>query len=296
MSTHHPFGITAILVFLSATSLFAISAYGVTNDTNDTLAKKIAAKESLANETLDVNLNSIYLKNRSQKNFGLLNEIILQLPYPISETAKKTGKGPFGGITYFDDKALADTNTQHASVLGLGRIYYSTTVPGDTPLTFVPYLTFYRASFVDYKDPLGSTTEKKYNSWLTPGFMYAYRMQPKVVVHLDMEAYSYSKIGNNRARVGFSYMPQWPIILSTSYERVSWDLDQNVGGSDISMKGNSSELSAKIIIRNPPQGNFSLILGYGTLHNAAVPAFSIQSINSKGLYFGIEASAGVLAW
>jgi hypothetical protein len=40
-----------------------------------------------------------------------------------------------------------------------------------------------------------------------------------------------------------------------------------------------------------------LIFGYGAVRNAAVPTFFNQGeINSKGRFFGIEASAGVLAW
>lgn len=278
MSTNHSSGIAAIPALLITTLLCSINAYGDTND------------------ALDVNLNSIYLKNRSQKSFGVLSEIILQLPYPISETAKKTGQGPFGGITYFDDKTLATTDTQLASVLGLGRIYYSTSVPGDTPQTFVPYLTWYRALFIDYKDPLGSTVEGKANAWMTPGFMYAYRYDKRLAFHADMELYSYSRMQNNRSRVGFSYTPKWPMILSASYERVSWDLNENISGSDFFMRGNINELTGKIIVRDPPNGNFSLILGYGTFHNAGVPAFWEPNINSKGRYFGIEATAGVLAW
>jgi hypothetical protein len=267
-----------ILVFLSTATLYAINAYGDTND------------------SLDVNLNSIYLKNRTQKDFGLLSEIILQLPYPISETAKKTGQGPFGGITYFDNKTLATTNTQLASVFGVGRIYYSTSVPGDKPQTFVPYLTFYRAMFIDYKDPAGPTTEGKINSWLAPGFMYAYRFDKKLALHLDMELYSYSRVRNNRTRMGFSYTPKWPMIISVSHERLSWDLNENIRGNDFFMRGDSREYSAKIIVRDPPNGNFSLILGYGALRNAAVPAFFQQNSSDLGRFFGIEASAGVLAW
>jgi hypothetical protein len=278
LSTNHPISISALLVFLSAMALFSINAYGDTND------------------SLDVNLNSIYLKNRTQKDFGLLSEIILQLPYPISETAKKTGKGPFGGITYFDDKTLATTNTQLATVFGVGRIYYSISVPGETPYTFVPYLTFYRALYIDYKDPVGPTTEGKINSWFAPGFMYAYRFDKKFALHLDMELYSYSKIRNNRSRIGFSYLPKWPIIISVSHERLSWDLNENIKGNDFFMRGNSREYSAKIIVRDPPNGNFSLILGYGAVRNAAVPGFLQQNIDSKGRYIGVEASAGVLAW
>jgi hypothetical protein len=283
LSTNHPFSITVILVFLSAMALYAINAYGDTND------------------ALDVNLNSIYLKNRTQVDFGMLSEIILQLPYPISETARKTGKGPFGGITYFDDKTLTSTKTNLAYVLGLGRIYYSTSVPGDTPQTFVPYLTFYRALYIDYKPTVGTTVaptaEGKLNSWFVPGFMYAYRFDKRIALHLDMEIYSYSKMLNNRSRMGFSYTPRWPMIISAGYERVSWDLNENINGNDYSMRGDSGELTAKVIVRDPPNGNFSLIIGYGNLHNAAVPSFFNQSaINSKGRFIGVEASAGVLAW
>ncbi len=299
MNTKQPFGFAALLVFLGAASLFSISSYGDTNDTNepnDTLAKKIVAGESLAGETLDVSLNSIYLQERSQKGSSLLSEIILQYPYPISDTAKKTGQGPFGGITYFDDKALVNNPLQLASVYGVGRLYYSTTVPGETPQTFIPYLTFYRWMTVGYNDPTGGTAEGKMNSWLTPGFMYAYRRDNRVIFHLDMELYSYAKVLNNRSRIGFSYLPKWPIIISTSYERISWDLNEHIDGSNFFVRGDSNELSAKIIVRNPPQGNFSLTLGYGTLHNAAVPGFPVPGIEKAGLYVGLEASAGVLAW
>lgn len=277
LSTRYTFSTSAILVFLATAALYAINAYG-------------------ANESLDVNLNSIYLKNRSQNSFGILSEIILQLPYPISDTAKKTGKGPFGGITYFDDKMLATTNRQDATVLGLGRIYYSTTVPGDTPTTFVPYINWFRRLTIKYTDPFGPTYSHNLNSWLTPGFMYSYRRDKKTAYHLDMELYSYSRTLNNRIRMGVSYLPKWPMILSASYERVSWDLSENIGANDLFMKGNSGEFSVKAIVRNPPNGNFSLILGYGTMHNAAVTAFLLQNIDARGLYMGIEASAGVLAW
>lgn len=279
MSSNHPLSIIAILVLLCTSTLYAINAYGDTND------------------NLDVNLNSIYLKNRTQQDFGTLSETILQLPYPISETAKKTGKGPFGGITYFDDKTLVTTNTQLATVLGLGRIYYSTSVPGETPTTFVPFLTWYRALYVDYKNPAGPTIEGKINTWFAPGFMYAYRYDKHLALHIDTEIYSYTKIRNNRARIGFSYLPKWPIIFSASYERISWDLNQDIQGNNFLLRGNSSEYSAKVIVRDPPNGNFSLILGYGALRNsAAAPIFQQGAISSNGKFIGVEASAGVLAW
>jgi hypothetical protein len=279
LSNNHSFSIAAILVFLGTTILCSFNAYGDTND------------------ALDVNLNSIYLKNRTQPDFGILSEIILQLPYPISETAKKTGQGPFGGITYFEDKMLATTNTQVASVFGLGRIYYSTSVPGDTPQTFVPYLTWFRALLIDYKSPFGPTIEGKTNTWMTPGFMFAYRYNKRLALHADLDLYSYSKTRNNRSRIGFSYTPRWPMILSVSHERISWDMNERIYGNDFFMRGSTNEFTAKVIVRDPPNGNFSLILGYGTLRNSAVPApFFEPNINNRGRFFGIEASAGVLAW
>lgn len=284
MSTDHPFRITVILVLVCTSTLCAIKAYADTN-------------EAIANETLDVNLNSLYLGSRSQPDFDILTEVILQLPYPISETAKKTGQGPFGGITYFDSKMLSTTDTQQASVLGVGRIYYSTTVPGDTPTTFIPYLNWYRALYVDYKDPAGLTVERKINSWLSPGFMYTYRFDKKLAFHFDSELYSYSKTRNNRGKIGFSYLPKWPMIFSVSFERVSWDLNENIGGTDFVMRGDSREISAKVIVRNAPNGNFSLFFGYGSLRSAAAdPIFQQGAIHSVGRFIGVEASAGVLAW
>lgn len=295
MSTNQPYRIAVLLVLLGATSLFSIGASGAAKDSSGAVNDKVDLSP-VAAETLDVNLNSIYLKERSQAGSNLLSEIILQLPYPISETAKKTGQGPFGGITYFDDKALLSNTLQLSTVYGLGRLYYSTTVPGQTPRTFIPYFTFYRSMYLDYKNPAGYTVGGKMNAWLTPGFMYAYRTDRRLIMHVDMELYSYQKPLNNRARIGFSYLPKWPIILSTGYERVSWDQSTEINGANFFARGYSDELSAKIIIRNPPQGNFSLTLGYGTLHNAAVPGFPVPGIDKAGLYVGVEASAGVLAW
>lgn len=279
MSSHHLSGIAVILVLLCTSTLYAINAYGETND------------------NLDVNLNSIYIKNRTQKDLGTLSETILQLPYPISDTAKKNGQGFFGGITYFDDKILETTDTQHASVLGLGRIYYSYLAPGDTPYTFIPYLTLYRALYIDYKDPSGPTVEGKINTWFAPGFMYAYRYDKHLAFHFDMELYSYAKYRNYRSRIGFSYLPRWPVIFSVSHERLSWDLNQDIHGNDFLIRGSSREYSAKLIVRDPPNGNFAFIIGYGALRNSAVqPVFQQDRTNSSGTFIGVEASAGVLAW
>lgn len=249
--------------------------------------------QAATNDKLDVNLNVIYVGTRSQKDSNALSETIIQFPFPLSEAARNTGQGPFGGATYFDTKTLLSDNTQLVSEMGLGRIYYSTSVPGDTAYTFVPYVTFYRQFLYSFKDIAGKNTEITGNSILLPGFMYAYRFNEKIAVHFDAEFYNYSEMNSNRSRFGFTYSPAWPWIVSVSHERLRWDID----GRDAFVDGVSRENNIKLIFRDPPQGNFALTIGYGKENrNAIGSALLPGTTNSKGMYFGVEASGGVLAW
>ena len=249
------------------------------------------------NDKLDVNLNVIYLGTKSQKDSLGLSEVILQFPYPLSESARNTGQGLFGGITYFDYKTLVHDDTQLVSQTGLGRIYYSSSVPGDTAYTFVPFVTIYRHFAYrnqDLANPNSPPRDIQGSSFLLPGVLYAYRFNEKVAFHFDLEAYSYSERTNNRARIGFTYSPSWPWIFSASHERLSWDID----GGNIFVDGHSRENSLKVIFRDPPQGNFSFTIGYGKQVRNAVGSSLISplSSNTKGTYIGVEASGGVLAW
>lgn len=296
MSTNNLFSIAVTLVFFGITIQYADNAYGDTND------------------KLDVNLNIVYLGTRSQKGSNALSEGVIQFPFPLTEHARKTGQGPFGGITYFDIKTLESTstaststaitptgshttvtnNTQLVSEMGLGRLYYSYSVPGDTPYTFVPYVTFIRQFSYKFMNANSENVEVKGKSYLLPGAMYAYRFNERVAFHFDMEFYSYSEIKNNRARIGFSYSLAWPWIVSVSHERLTWDIDAH----NVFVDGSSRENNIKIIFRDPSQGNFALTLGHGReIRNATGSALLQPSTSSNGgTYFGIEASGGVLAW
>ena len=286
MKLNHPSKPNLLLVMIAAGLLFSVRAQADTND------------------KLDVNLNTIYLGTKSQKNGQVLNEDIIQIPLPLSEHARNTGQGPFGGITYFDIKtlsnnlaggsALANSQTQVASVTGIGRIYYSAMVPGDSPHTFVPFITLFRALTVDYRDNLQSYSAST-STWFSPAFMYAYRTNEKVAWHLDMELYSRSMTGNNRSRFGISYMPSWPWIVSASFERTAWDLGLPVGGGIATLKGYTNSGYLKVILRDPPQGNFALIIGIDSTHNINGP-LQDAPYSTTGRFFGIEASGGVLAW
>lgn len=275
LRTNHLFSIVVTLALLGLAIQYADDAYAATND------------------KLDVNLSVIYISSRSQRNSNTLGETVIQFPYPLSESARDTGEGPFGGITYFDNKTLVSNNTQFVSEMGLGRVYYSSSVPGDTPYTFVPFVTFFRGFTYNFQNLAGVNSEISGKSILLPGVLYAYRFNEKIAVHLDTEIYSYRERTNNRARVGFAYSPVWPWIISVSHERLSWDID----GRDVFVDGNSRENNIKIIFRDPPQGNFALTFGYGNAVRHAVGSSALPStINSRGTYLGVEASGGVLAW
>jgi len=291
LSTNHSFSIVVTLAFLGVAIPYADSAYGATND------------------KLDVNLNVIYIGTRSQKDSNALSEVVVQFPFPLTKHAQDTGQGLFGGITYFDFKTLGSTtlastthvnktlvtySTQLVSEMGLGRIYYSYSVPGETPYTFVPYVTLYREVSYYFIDSGGQNYKVKDNSFLLPGVMYAYRFNEKVAVHFDMELYNYSVTSNYRSRMGFTYSPSWPWIISASHERLAWEIN----GPNAVVNGNSRDNNLKVIFRDPPLGNFALTIGYGNANRNATGSALLQpgTANRKGTYFGVEASAGVLAW
>jgi hypothetical protein len=283
LSANHQFRVVAAMAFIGIAIQCADNAYGATND------------------KLDVNLNVLYVGTKSQKDSNTLSEIIIQFPFPLTEGARETGQGFFGGITYYDNKTLVDANTQRLSdnpqlvtEKGFGRIYYSTSIPGDTAYTFVPYVTFFRQFLYGYVNKAGTYAEISGSSIMLPGFMYAYRFNEQYAFHFDGELYSYAHKSNNRSRIGFTYSPAWPWIISLSRERLGWDID----ASDISVEGNSREYNLKLIFRDPPQGNFAFTIGYGNVsRNAEGSALLAPSAtNRSGTYFGVEASGGVLAW
>jgi hypothetical protein len=283
LSTNHKFSAVTAMLFISISFQYADNAYGATND------------------KLDVNLNVLYVGTKSQKDSNVLSEIIVQFPFPLSEKAQNTGEGPFGGLTYFDNKTIVSINPQRitdnpqlVTETGLGRIYYSSSVPGDTAYTFVPFVTFFRQFLYGYINKDGNYAEISGNTYLLPGFMYAYRFNEKYAFHFDAELFSYAQKSNNRSRIGFTYSPAWPWIISVSHERIGWDIDS----TNLDVAGDSKEYNLKLIFRDPPQGNFALTVGFGHQVRSAIGPVLLAptSSNSTGTYFGVEASGGVLAW
>lgn len=278
MSTNNPFNTFARLVFFAIAMPYASTAF------------------SFEKDNLDVNLNPIYLSTRAHKNTNVQSEVVFQVPLPLTEKAEETGLGPIGSIVYFDSKPLIHIETESAAVRGVGRIYYVSSAYG-TSNTFVPYFTFYRDFVINYKNSIGKNFESKYKTWFPPGFLYAYRMNDKIVMHFDAELYSYSRTANYTSRVGLSYALSQQWIVSASYERLAWDMKDDANSKNVFMNGNSDNIYLKLMSSKPLKDNFAFILGYAANGNNAGPELKQKSTShTKGAFFGIEASLGTLVW
>jgi hypothetical protein len=137
LSTNHKFSVVVALAFISIAIQYADDAYGATND------------------KLDVNLNVLYVATQLQKDSNPLSEIIIQFPFPLSENARNTGQGPFGGATYFDTKTLVNVstqvvsdNTQLVSEMGLGENLLFLLCPGGHSIYVRSVCNFFPSVFV----------------------------------------------------------------------------------------------------------------------------------------------------
>lgn len=278
MSTNNPFNAFATLVIFSITMPYAVTAY------------------SFEKDNLDVNLNPIYLSTRAHRNTNVQSEVVFQVPLALTAKAEETGLGPIGAIAYFDSKSLIHIEAESAAVRGVGRIYYVSSAYGSTG-TFVPYITFYRDFVISYKNSIGKNFDSKSKTWFPPGFLYAYRVNDKIVMHFDAELYSYSKPANNSSRVGMSYALSQQWIVSASYERLAWDMKDDANSKNIFMKGSSDNIYLKLMSSKPQKDNFAFILGYAANGNNAGPGLQQKSTShTKGVFFGVEASLGTLVW
>lgn len=276
MNAINPISRVAKLLFFSMALLYASSAF------------------CIEKEDLDVNLNPIYLSVRPHRNMNLQGEIVFQVPIPLTKNADQTGLGPIGSIAYFDNKLLTHIETESATVRGLGRLYYVHSAY-ETTHTLVSYITFYRDFVIRYTSA-NKNFESKSKDWLTPGFMYAYRVNDKVVLHLDAELHSYSRMGSNASRIGASYAITQQWMVSASYERLGWDIKDDAN-NNVFMHGRSNNVYLKLMSSKPLRDNFSFIFGYAEDRNTVGPGLPQKSMTrSHGPFFGIEASLGTLVW
>jgi hypothetical protein len=246
-------------------------------------------------EDLDVNLNPLYLSVKPHKKANVQGEFVFQLPVPVTKKADETGLGPVAALAYVDSKYLVNIEGERASARGLGRLYYVHSAYG-TKQTFVSYLTVYRDLVISYPDIVMAQHQSKSINWLTPGFLYAYRINDKVVLHCDAELYSYNNVANNSSKIGANYVltPEW--LVSAAYERLAWDMMDSVN-KNISMKGRSNAVYVKFINSNPYRNNFSLTLGYSADKNIAGSVILNKSTHhTNGAFMGFEISFGTLVW
>lgn len=246
-------------------------------------------------EDLDVNLSPLYLSVRPHKKANVQGEFVFQLPIPVTNNADKTGLGPIAALAYVDSKYLVNIEGERAAARGVGRLYYVHSAYGTTQ-TFVSHLTIYRDLAISYPDIVKTQHQSKSINWLTPGFLYAYRVNDKVVLHCDAELYSYNNAANNSSKVGASYALSQQWLVSGAYERLAWDMKDSAD-KNISMKGRSNAVYVKLINSNPYRNNFSFTFGYSEDKNIAGSVTLNKSTHqTNGAFVGFEISFGTLVW
>jgi hypothetical protein len=247
-------------------------------------------------DSLDVNLNPIYISVKPHQSLNVQSEIIFQIPMPMNAKAENTGLGPIAAIAYFDNKELIHIQNESATVRGAGRFYYFQSAYG-TEHTLVPYFTFYRDLVIDYSNAVGKKFSSKNKSWLPPGVLYAYRVSERLALHFEAELYSYSSPSNNISRIGASYALSKQWVASASYERLAWDIKDSANSQNVFMQGSSNNIYLKLMSSKPLKDNFAFILGYAADRNSAGPGMQQKSNkNTNGLFLGVEASLGTLVW
>jgi len=259
-------------------------------------ALSMANAYGFESDDLDINMNPIYLSTRAHKDANVQSELVFHIPIQVTKSSRETGLGLVSSLVYFDNKPLMHIRSESATVRGAGRLYYFASAY-NTVNTFVPYVTLYRDFLIGYRAGVkGASTESKTKSWLPVGFLYAHRMNDRVVLHTDAEIYSYAKPRNHTYRLGASYEFSQQFLLSASYERLSWDMrDDLISG--LSMKGKSDNLYLKLMSSKPLKDNFTFLLGIASNANTPGPALTGQSLSkTQGVFFGVEASLGTLVW
>lgn len=276
MSTNNLSSFLAKLAFFCMSILFASNAY------------------SIEKEDLDVNLNAIYLSAKPHKHANIPDEVVVQIPVILSARTENTGLGSIGSA-YYDAKSLIHIKSESAAIRGVGRYYYVASAYEKTR-TFVPYVTLYR-DFTIKSIVANKYFESGSKSWLSPGFMYAYRKDENVVLHFDAELYSITKPKNNIFRAGVSYLLSSQWIVSGSFERLAWNMEDDIDINNVFMKGHSDSVYLKIMTGKALQDNLSIILGVSADRNVAGPKLQqLSTINNNGVFLGFELSLGSLVW
>lgn len=268
--------IVFLIAFTSIATLGSQSTYGAEND------------------NLEVNMNLIYMSSKKPKDMNVLSETVIQYPLPLSSNAELTGKGFFGGITFYENFIFYNSSNQNVTQDELGRIYYFANETGEGSNSIVPFVTIYRGLTYSYNNISGNKAEVQEGAFFLPGILASYKLDEKSALHSDIELYNLNKIGHARTRTGYAYQLTETFIISLSHETNKW------GGSSTNalVDGSSVENNLKLILRNTLPINFAFTAGWGRqFYNSHGPGVLYpNNVNSDGLYVGFEGSAGFVTW
>ena len=130
-----------------------------------------------------------------------------------------------------------------------------------------------------------------------------HRLTDAAALHFEGELYNYDEPGNALVRAGVSYALSTPVVLSAVFERQSWHIESDDGGTITAMHGRSHAAFIKGIYsflnaKNEKSGwNLSLAAGYEELVNRGTPGVVAQGdIDTSGLTVRFGASFGLVSW
>ncbi|MDH5232612.1 MAG: hypothetical protein OEY38_21335 [Gammaproteobacteria bacterium] len=225
-------------------------------------------------------------------------DLVINIPFPLTVSAHRTGNGLFGGILYLDGKsAYTDTKIDVASI-GFARIYYLS--PVDSQFANVlPYATLARYHFIDLHTDSAQNFESR-RHYLLPGTR-ASLTRNKHRFYFDTELTHWNKPLNN-----FLFNSGWTVALSQqllmglNLNVRHWNL-KNKNNNEIQSVGSAYQAAIKtsyLPLRNGNQNtSFFILLGSETSSNQTTSMLSNgKQSNQQQLIIRAGFAVGNIYW
>lgn len=223
--------------------------------------------------------------------------------YPVFHEEHSIMDDLAGGPFYYDTRIFSQVRDYKASTAGIGKFTYGLESSEHNRTAVIPSVTLYRTIEIEYPVPSGDTVSHERKSILLPSLQIAHRLTDTVALHFEGELYNYDEPGNYVVRAGVSYALSTPVVLSAVYERLSWHIESDEGGTITAMHGRSQAAIIKGIYsfldaKHEKSGwNLYLAAGYEQLVNRGTPGVVAQGdIDTSGLTVRFGASFGLASW
>lgn len=261
----------------------------------------VSSEAETSQKMPNINIPLISLESRMLKGTGPRSNYIIHLLDVTGSTSSEMG--PVSVVASIDTHTFVHQNEYSASADGFGKLYYKfgdLDGPAHKRTFLMPSATLYRKLELD----TGSIGKLRTRSnILLPALQFTQRLSDAVRFHLDAELLSYTERGNYTIKGGVSYVYSPPWVLSAIYERRSWDIAIEEGGTLYQMEGLSESAYLKAIYRlfgeinNGAAINVYLGVGSERMINRATPGLlDPADIDTRGTMVQFGVDLGFAAW